>query len=111
MFAVMMKGMVAHLRGDTAASGQDLQRVADFHQRIHSAVSAFLPSSSIASTSVPSALPTPPTKHDHPRQPPISLPHPQVHQAQSINLLNFSSPLFSRRTTVTSQNDSRAPST
>lgn len=109
MFAVMMKGMVAHLRGDTTASAVELQRVADFHQRIHSAVSAFLPSSTSSSSAIPASLPTLP-KQDLPRQPPISLPA-QVHQAQAVNLLNFSSPLFSRRNTITSQNDARGPPT
>lgn len=106
MFAVMMKGMVAHLRGDTSAATADLQRVADFHNRIHSAVSAFLPPQpqqpnhavQEPTPRIPTALP--------------SFPQSPHLQAQNINLLNFASPLFSRRTTVTSQNnETRAPPT
>jgi hypothetical protein len=103
MFAVMMKGMVAHLRGDNAAAASDLQRVADFHNRIHTAVSAFLPPTNQNVHEPSSRIPT--ASHPHP------FPQPsQIHQVQTINLLNFSSPLFSRRTTVTSQsNEIRAP--
>lgn len=103
----MMKGMVAHLRGEQAAAMSDLQRVADFYSRIHTAIAQFLPPKPDLQIpphilqshllSAPSRLPTPPLQHP---------------QTQNLNLLNFASPLFSRRTTVTSQtHDPRAPPT
>jgi hypothetical protein len=105
MFAVMMKGMVAHLRGDQAASIVELQRVADFHNRIYNAVNAFLPQTNHNKQQEQPWQPTTP-----PLPQTTQLPQPvQLHQAQAINLLNFSSPLFSRRTTVTSQNNDSRP--